>query len=393
MSGLDALWAGTLAALITFLVTPVVAGFAVRVGAIDQPKERGLHDRPTPRLGGLAIFAGVLIAGMIWLPGGVETRSILLGAAAITAVGLLDDIFDFPAWLKLLGQIGAALIPVAGGVYIDDVTLPFVGAFSFGWVGPVLTVIGIVGAMNAVNFTDGVDGLAAGVCTIAAITFAVIALSLDREAAAILAAVAAGASIGFLYHNFHPASVFMGDSGSNLLGFLLAVVAVQGVLKTVAVVALFFPLVILAVPILDSSFVIAKRIKHGTPIHEADSWHFHHRFANIGFSQRKTVLYLYTWTLALAGLALALRFIPYSDSGGRLNAGWFLLLLAVALIVLAASIYLIVVLEILKLKRWRGAQLRRSSRRRGQPAPEEAEIEAGVAHELETGEFEALPPL
>lgn len=393
MPGLDALWAGVLAALVTFLITPWVARFAGRIGAIDRPKERGLHDRPTPRLGGLAIFAGVLIAALIWLPGGKETNSILLGAAAITAVGLLDDVFDFPAWLKLAGQIGAALIPVAGGVYMDNVTLPFLGAFSFGWAGPVLSVLGIVGAMNAVNFTDGVDGLAAGVCTIAAVTFAVIALSLDREAAGILAAVAAGAAVGFLYHNFHPASVFMGDSGSNLLGFLLAVVVIQGVLKTVAVVALLFPLVILAVPILDSSFVIAKRIKYGAPVYKADSWHFHHRFANIGFSQRKTVLYLYSWTLTLAGLALALRFIPYSENSGRLNAGWFMLLLGIALIVLAASIYLILVLEILKLKRWRRAQLDRSSRKQGMPTPDEAEIEAGVAHELETGEFEVpLPP-
>ncbi len=359
---------------------------------MDQPKERGLHDRPTPRLGGMAIFIGVLIAGLIWLPGGTETRSILLGAAAITAVGLLDDIFDLPAWLKLMGQVGAAVIPVAGGVYVDYVTLPFLGAFDLGWTGGVLTVVGIVAIMNVVNFTDGVDGLAAGVCTIAAITFAVIALSLDREPAGILAAISAGTAFGFLFYNFHPASIFMGDSGSNLLGFLLAVVAVQGVLKTAAVVALLFPLVILAVPILDGSFVIAKRIKYGEPVHKADSWHFHHRFANIGFSQRKTALYLYAWTLTLAGVALALRFVPYSKAGGAINAGWLILLIGITLIAIAASFYLVLVLEILKLKHWRGRQLLRASRSRGEPSPDESEVEAEVAHELETGEFEALPP-
>ena len=176
--------------------------------------------------------------------------------------------------------------------------------------------------MNVVNFTDGVDGLAAGVCTIAAATFAVIALSLDRDDAGVLAAAVAGAAVGFLRHNFHPASIFMGDSGSNLLGLLLAGVAIQGVLKTAAVVALFFPLVILAVPALDATFVVAKRIKYRRPVYSADRWHFHHRFANIGFSARRTVLYLYAWTVSLAALALALRFVPYSDDDGTLNAGW-----------------------------------------------------------------------
>ena len=179
-------------------------------------------------------------------------------------------------------------------------TLPFVGHVDLGDFSYPLTVIGIVAVMNIVNFIDGVDGLAAGVCTIAALTFAVIALSLDRNAAGVLAMLTAGAALGYLRHGFHPASIFLGDSGSNLLGYMLAAIAVQGALKTNAVVALVFPLVILAVPILDSSFVIAKRIKYGQPVYLADSWHFHHRFANIGFSQRRTVLYLYGWTMVLA---------------------------------------------------------------------------------------------
>ena len=188
--------------------------------------------------------------------------------------------------------------------------------------------------MNIVNFTDGVDGLAAGVCTIGAATFAVICLSLDRDEAGILAALTAGAAAGFLYHNFHPASIFMGDAGSNLLGLLLACIAIQGVLKTAAVVALFFPLVILAVPILDTGFVVAKRIKYGRPVYSADQEHFHHRFDRIGFSQRRTVLYLYAWTLALAALALALRFVPYSDDRGNFDLGWSLVIVAFGLVAL-----------------------------------------------------------
>ena len=169
-------------------------------------------------------------------------------------------------------------------------------------------------------------------CTIAAVTFAIIALSLDRDDAAVLAAVVGGASVGFLRHNFHPASVFMGDSGSNLLGLLLACVAIQGVLKTAAVVALFFPLVILAVPALDATFVVAKRLKYRRPVYSADRWHFHHRMANIGFSTRRTVLYLYAWTVSLAALALALRFVPYSQDDGQLNLGWALVMLAFGLL-------------------------------------------------------------
>jgi UDP-GlcNAc:undecaprenyl-phosphate/decaprenyl-phosphate GlcNAc-1-phosphate transferase len=156
------------------------------------------------------------------------------------------------------------------------------------------------------------------------------------------------------------------------------------------VIALVFPLVILAVPILDSSFVIAKRIKYGRPVHLADSWHFHHRFANIGFSQRRTVFYLYGWTIVLALLALALRFVPYSDDHGNFDAAWSAVLACFALLALAASIYLVLVLEILKLKRFRQFQLRRAHMLQGEPPPQESEVEASVAHELETGEFEIV---
>ena len=199
-------------------------------------------------------------------PGG--TRGIIAGAIAITLVGAIDDVRPGglnPA-LKLAGQLAAAAIPVFSEVRVENMTLPFIEPIDLGNWGYPLTLVGIVAVINVVNFTDGADGLAAGVCTIAAATFAIIALSLDRDAAGILAALTAGAAIGFLWHNFHPASIFMGDAGSNLLGLLLACVAIQGVLKTAAVVALFFPLVILAVPALDATFVVAKRIKYGRPV-------------------------------------------------------------------------------------------------------------------------------
>ena len=349
----DAVLAFLAAAAIAWLLVPYAERLAYRIGAIDPPKERGLHDRPMPRLSGLAIFAGVEVSGWIFLPSDGETRSILIGAAAIAGVGVIDDVRGLPALPKLLGQIGSAAIPVAGGVHPDVLTLPFVGGFELGWVAYPLTVIGIVAVVNVVNFIDGVDGLAAGVCVIAAITFAAIALSLDRNAAGVLAALTAGGALGFLRHGFPPASSFMGDTGSNLLGFLLATAAVQGSLKTNAVVALVLPLVVLAVPILDTGFVIAKRLKYRQPIYQADSWHFHHRMANIGFSQRRTLAYLYGWTLILAGLALALRFVPYSDDRGNFDALWTTVMVACGLLAVASSVYLIYVLEILKLRRGR----------------------------------------
>ncbi len=349
----DAVLAFLVAAAIAWLLVPYAERLAYRVGAIDQPKERGLHDRPMPRLSGLAILVAVEVAGWIWLPGDSESRSILLGAMAIAAIGVFDDVHGLPALPKLLGQTAAALIPVLGGVRVADLTLPFLGGFQLGWLAYPLTVLGIVAVVNIINFIDGVDGLAAGVCTIAAVALAVIALSLERNAAGVLAALTAGAALGFLRHGVPPASSFMGDTGSNLLGFLLATASVQGALKTNAVIALAFPLVVLAVPILDTGFVVAKRLKYRQPIYQADSWHFHHRMANIGFSQRRTVAYLYAWTMVMAGLALALRFVPYSDNHGHFHAGWTAVMIACGLVAVASSVYLIYVLEILKLRRGR----------------------------------------
>jgi UDP-GlcNAc:undecaprenyl-phosphate GlcNAc-1-phosphate transferase len=381
----QALTAFAVATIVSFALTPLAARLAFRVGAVAHVSERSLHEKDMPSLGGLAILSGLLVASLIFLPDSTESEGIIAGALLIALVGALDDIFDLHPLLKLIGQFCAAAVPVLSGVVVDHITLPLIGPVDLGpWAEP-LTMIGIVAVINVVNLTDGADGLAAGVCFIGAATFAVITLSLDRYSAGILAACTAGASLGFLFHNFYPATIFMGDAGSNLLGYLLACIAIQGVLKTAAAVALFFPLVILAVPILDTGFVVAKRLKYGKPIYSADRWHFHHRFVNIGFSQRRTVLYLYAWTLCLAGLALALRFIPYSDGEGNLDTAWTLVLVAVGLFVLVASFYLVVVLEILKLRRFSGRRLRRGGASVG---PEE--VDAEVAEQLETGDFPAL---
>jgi UDP-GlcNAc:undecaprenyl-phosphate/decaprenyl-phosphate GlcNAc-1-phosphate transferase len=382
---LDALLAAAAAAAVTAALTPLVGRVSRRFGLLDEPRERGLSERLTPLLGGVAILAGVLVAALVFIPIDNTYRAILGGAAVITVVGAVDDVVDLNPGLKLVGQIAAVGLPVSAGVTVNNFTLPFVHRVDLAGLGGPLTLVGIVLIINVVNFSDGVDGLAAGVCAIAATSFAIIAFDLGKASAGVLAAIIAGAALGFLVHNFHPASVFMGDCGSNLLGYLLGAVIVEGSLKTNALIALVGPLVVLAVPFLDTGFVLAKRLKYGRPVYRADRWHFHHRMANIGFSQRQTVLYLYAWMLAMAGLAVALRFVPYSDKAGRLHAGWAALMAVLFLLVVAASVYLVYVLEIFKFRRLDAIRLRRM-----RPEATEDEIDADVEERLKTGEFEAV---
>jgi UDP-GlcNAc:undecaprenyl-phosphate/decaprenyl-phosphate GlcNAc-1-phosphate transferase len=395
LNELDALYAFLAAATVTALATPVTMRLARAIGAVDEPRERGLSDRQTPLLGGIAIFAGALVAGLIWLPAGYGKEhqlwhGVLLAAALITVVGALDDRLDLPPAAKLAGQVAAAVIVVHFGVVVKVITLPFVGQLAFPNAGatnagPALTVIGLVALMNVVNFSDGVDGLAAGVCVIIAGTLAIIAFDLGRPAPGVLAALTAGAALGFLVHNFPPASSFMGDCGSNLLGLLMGCITVEAAVKTPVVVSFVLPLILLAVPFLDTTFVVLKRLKYKQPIYRPDSEHFHHRMARIGFSSRRTIAYLYAWTLMLAGLALALRFVPYSDHKGHLDTGWTLVVVALGLLAAAASFYLVYVLEILKFRRLDAIRLRRL-----RPEASPAEIESGVARDLQTGEIDAV---
>ena len=364
----EVVWGFLLALGVVLVLTPAVGRFARILGVVDQPGEaRRLHLRPIPRLGGIALLLGIFVPALAFLQLGGAYRGILLGAAIATCVGVVDD-FRGLHWLgKLGGQVAAAAVAVGAGVSIDRFTFPFLGIQDLpAWVGVPATMIWIVAIMNMVNFLDGMDGLAAGICAIAGSTFAVIALSLGKPQAAILAAIVAGACFGFLRHNFYPARIFMGDSGALLLGFILATLSVQGLLKTAATVALFFPLLVLAIPIVDTSFVLAKRLKYRRPLYEADRTHLHHRFANIGFSQRRAALYMYAWCALLAGAALATRFIPF-----RAHGYWHLwptiAVAGIGLAALAASIYTIYLLEIVKLanprvrRREQGAQPERKS--------------------------------
>jgi UDP-GlcNAc:undecaprenyl-phosphate/decaprenyl-phosphate GlcNAc-1-phosphate transferase len=345
----EVLYGAAIALVVVVALTPAVGGMARLLGVVDRPEGRRLNRRPVPRLGGLAIFLGLLVPSLAFLDLSGEMRGILLGAAVACVVGAVDDFRGLSPPVKLAGQVLAASIPTMFGVWIDHFTFPFVGVVDLpAWVGVPLTVVWIVAVMNMVNFLDGLDGLAAGVCAIAGTTFAVLALSLGKVDAAVLSAVVAGACIGFLRHNFFPARIFMGDSGALVLGFTLASVSIAGLLKTASTVVLLMPLVVLAVPIIDTSFVVAKRLKYRRPIYGADRSHLHHRFVSIGFSQRRAALTMWAWTAALGAAALATRFIPFRE-GGRWHAWETVGVAAIGLAAFAFSVYVVYLLEIVKL--------------------------------------------
>jgi UDP-GlcNAc:undecaprenyl-phosphate GlcNAc-1-phosphate transferase len=345
----EVVYGALVAFLIVVLLTPAVGGMARRLGAVDEPDGRRLNVVPIPSLGGIALFLGIFVPALAFLHLGPEMRGLLIGAAVATIVGAVDDVRGLAWWQKLGGQVVAAAIPVSFGVWISHFTFPFLGVNTLSpWIGVPLSLLWIVAIMNMVNFLDGMDGLAAGVCGISGFTFALIALSVDKVDPAILSAAVFGATFGFLRHNFYPARIFMGDSGALLLGFVLATVSVQGLLKTASTVTLFLPLLVLAVPILDTSFVVARRLKHGLPLYAADRSHLHHRFVNIGFSQRRAALTIYFWTLTLAVAALATRFVPFR-AHGVWHLWWTLLAVAIGLIAVATSIYIVYLLEIVKL--------------------------------------------
>jgi UDP-GlcNAc:undecaprenyl-phosphate/decaprenyl-phosphate GlcNAc-1-phosphate transferase len=348
---LEIVWGALVALVVVVLLTPAVGGMARRLGAVDQPEARRLNRHPIPRLGGLALFLGIFVPALAFLDLSHQARGLLLGAAVATTVGAVDDFRGLAWWEKLAGQVTAASIPVGFGIWVHRFTFPIVGIHVLPkWIGMPVSVLWIVAIMNMVNFLDGLDGLAAGVSAISAFTFALIALSLPRPEvqSALLSAIVLGAALGFLRHNFYPARIFMGDSGALLLGFVLAVIPLQGLLKTASIVTLFFPLLVLAVPIVDTTFVVARRLKHGEKVFVADQAHLHYRFLRRGFSQVRATVYIWSWCGVLAAAALGTRFIrPHAH--GEWHLWRTVASAALGLVALAASVYMVYLLEIVKL--------------------------------------------
>ena len=346
----EVVWGFLVALVVVLLLTPGVGRFARYIGVVDEPGDtRRVHVHPVPRLGGIALLLGIFVPALAFLELDGPYRGILLGAAIATTVGAIDDFRGLPWWGKLGGQVAAGAVAVGFGVTVDRFTFPGFGSQELPeWAAGAATIVWVVAIMNMVNFLDGMDGLAAGICAIAGSTFAIIGLSLGAPEAALLAAIVAGACFGFLHHNFYPARIFMGDSGALLLGFLLATLAIEGLVKTAALATLVLPLLVLAIPIVDTSFVVAKRLKYRQPLYEADRTHLHHRFMNIGFSQKRAVVYMYAWCGILAAAALATRFLPPRPRGDW-DLSNTLLAGGMALLALAASVYIAYLLEIIKL--------------------------------------------
>jgi UDP-GlcNAc:undecaprenyl-phosphate GlcNAc-1-phosphate transferase len=340
------------AAAIVLVLAPLTARLAPVIGAVDDPATSDrprVHRRPLPRIGGIAIVAGILVPAIVLLRPSGAYLGILLGTALVSVLGLIDDVRGIPPSVKLVGVSAVALIPVAGyGVYFQHVTLPVIGDHDLPLVvAYVVTVVWIAALANLVNLIDGMDALAAGIVAIAAFSFAILAASFGRTSAAVLAAIVCGAAVAFLPYNYHPARMIMGDSGALALGFVLATLAVQGVMKTAATIALAAPLLVMAVPILDTSFVVLKRLKYRRPPWQADHNHFYHRFMRIGFSERRTAAYLHVWAALLAAYAMLVRFVP-PRPGGDWDLANSLVVGGAGLVVGAASVWMVYTLEILK---------------------------------------------
>ena len=317
------------AALIALISTPVVRSLAVRVGAVDVPKDgRRMHDHPIPRMGGLAIFFGFILSVLIFLPLTPQLQGMLLGGVVIVILGIFDDIFALPAMPKFLVQIGAALIAVLFGNTIEVLSNPNIFSsdpfWVLGWLEIPISVLWIVGITNAVNLIDGLDGLACGVSTISSMTLMVIALRVAEPDVAILTAALAGGCIGFLPYNLNPAKIFMGDTGSTFLGFILAVVSIQGLFKFYAIFSFAVPFLMLGLPIFDTCFAIIRRLAKGQSPMAPDRGHIHHRLIDMGFSQKQAVATLYVISAILGLSAVVLTTI------GVLRAMLFLLALCLA---------------------------------------------------------------
>lgn len=297
------------------LMVPVVRRFAYAVGKVDKPGTRKIHKDPIPRMGGIAICTGCFLSllGIEYLHPGyfsmlpAEWKGVLLGGALIFIVGLLDDLYDLKPKVKLAGQIGAASVAFWLGVKITFISYPFGGMILFPeWLSFVLTVGWLVAITNTINLIDGLDGLAGGVSTIAGLTLFMLALERGQGLSALVAIALVGATLGFLRYNFNPAKIFMGDCGSLFLGFMLGALSITGAMKVAATVAVFLPILILGIPIFDTTFAIVRRLLARKPIFQADKGHLHHRLLNIGLSQRRAVLLIYGFSTLLGGIALQL---------------------------------------------------------------------------------------
>ena len=295
--------------LVAYVMTPPVKRFAEKVGAIDVPKDnRRVHDHPIPRMGGLAIFIGFMLSLIFFVPMSTKVTGILVGSVIIAVMGGVDDIVSLNPWVKLAGQIVAALVAIRCGLVFDVISNPNIFAeetyIEIGWLSIPLTMLWIVGCTNAVNLIDGLDGLAVGVSAISSLTMLIVSLFVSEPVVSIILAALTGACLGFMPYNLNPAKIFMGDVGSQLLGFVLSTASIMGLFKLHAIITFFVPLLALALPLADTIFAFFRRILHGQSPFKADKGHFHHRLLAMGLNQKQVVAVLYGISAVLGLLAV-----------------------------------------------------------------------------------------
>ena len=325
-----------LALIVSFLATPLVRRLAFKIGAVDVPRDsRRMHDHPIPRLGGLAIFLGFLVSVLAYAEIDIEMQGILIGAVIIVVLGIADDIHSLPAKFKFVVQIIAALCAALHGVAIEVINNPNIFSDNEYWVlggwGIPISVIWIVAITNAVNFIDGLDGLADGISTIGALTMLILALILGEHEISLVCGALVGACVGFLPYNLNPARIFMGDTGSTFLGFILACVSIQGLFKYYAVISFLVPFIILGLPIFDTASAIIRRLLKGQSPMVADRSHIHHKLIDMGLNQKQAVstLYIVSGVLGLSAVLLA-------TSGGAKTALFILALVICAVVAVRA---------------------------------------------------------
>ena len=295
--------------LVAYVMTPPVKRFAEKVGAIDVPKDnRRVHDHPIPRMGGLAIFIGFMLSLIFFVPMSTKVTGLLVGSVIIAVMGGVDDIVSLNPWVKLAGQIVAALVAIRCGLVFDVISNPNIFAeetyIEIGWLSIPLTMLWIVGCTNAVNLIDGLDGLAVGVSAISSLTMLIVSLFVSEPVVSIILAALTGACLGFMPYNLNPAKIFMGDVGSQLLGFVLSTASIMGLFKLHAIITFFVPLLALALPLADTIFAFFRRILHGQSPFKADKGHFHHRLLAMGLNQKQVVAVLYGISAVLGLLAV-----------------------------------------------------------------------------------------
>lgn len=300
----DLMIASFIALISTFFLTFIVEKIAIKLHIVDFPNQRKIHKKVTPRAGGLAIFLGVVLGLLYLQPEHIHLLEISLGAIVIIIVGLLDDRFDIRPVIKLSGQIIAATFLVSSGLIVERITLPFVGMIDLGPLSVLITILWVVGITNAINLIDGLDGLATGVSTIALTSMLIMAIVDGQVFVTYLAIVVIGANLGFLYHNFYPAKIYMGDTGSNFLGYMIAVISMLGLFKNIAILGFVIPILILAVPIFDTLFAIIRRASNKQQIMQADNKHIHYQLIRAGFSHRQSVIIIYFFSAVFGGLAI-----------------------------------------------------------------------------------------